>query len=77
MNQVRAKFVCNSVSKSKHWDASGRFLYTASLSPVVSGSEENKQFFSSTPVGKIELGSFSEDHFEPGKEYYVDFSKAE
>ena len=74
---TRAKFYCTSVTKALHWDGTGRYLYTATLSPVTSGSDENKSFFSSTPSGKIELGSFSDNLFEPGKEYYVDFTPAE
>lgn len=73
---TRAKFLCYSVTKSKHWDGTRRYLYTASLNPVTSGSDENKSFFTSTPTGSITLGSFSEDLFEPGKEYFVDFTEA-
>jgi hypothetical protein len=37
-----------------------------------------KSFFTSTPSGSISVSSFnSEDYFEPGKEYYIDFSKGE
>lgn len=73
---VRAKFTCTSVSKSKHWDGTGRFLHTATFNPVMTGSEENKKFFAATPIGSIQLGSFLEDAFEPGKEYVVDFTPA-
>jgi len=73
---TRAKFVCTTVSKSKHWDGSGRFLFTAKLNPVMSGSEENKKFYTATPSGNIELGQFGEDVFEPGKSYFVDFTEA-
>jgi hypothetical protein len=74
---VRAKFTCTTVSKSLHWDGSKRFLYTANLTPVTTGSDENKSFFAATPSGSISLGSFLEDAFEPGKEYYVDFTPAD
>jgi hypothetical protein len=77
MSTVRAKFVCRSVSKSKHWDGTNRFLFTASLQPVTGGTDENKSFFEATPQGSIELGAFLPDAFEPGKEYYVDFTPAE
>ena len=73
---TRAKFICNAVSKSKHWDGSGRFVYTAKFSPVMSGSEENKQFYAATPSGTIELAQFNEDVFEPGRNYFIDFSEA-
>lgn len=74
---VRAKVICSAVIKRRHWDGSGRLLYTAEFTPVVSNSEENKKFFEATPSGKIELGTFKEDNFEPNKEYYVDFTPIE
>lgn len=74
---VRSKFVCTSVTKSKHWDGSGRFLFTAKFTPVTSGSDENKKFFDATPSGLLELGTFKEDHFEPGKAYYLDLTLSE
>lgn len=77
MSTVRAKFVCNEVSKKKHWDSSDRFLHEAKLSPVTTGSDENKEFFAASPSGSIQLGSFLPDAFEPGKEYYIDFTLAE
>jgi len=42
----------------------------------MSDSDENKSFFAATPSGKLELGQFLEDAFEPGKQYYVDISLA-
>lgn len=51
------------------------------LSPVsYEGSEENKQFFASTPSGQIRLtmtNSTAYDALKQGKEYYVDFTEAE
>lgn len=73
---VRAKFKCNEVTKRLSWDTSGRFLYTAKLSAVTLGSEENKAFFEATPSADISLSSYKEDHFTPGKEYFVDFTPA-
>lgn len=49
------------------------------LSAVYNGSEENKKYFKWTPNGKIVLGILNEEAasmFEPGKEYYVDFTPA-
>ena len=49
------------------------------LHVVMQGSEENKQFWSNTPNGKIELFIQNElirDYFQVGKEYYVDFVEA-
>ncbi len=73
---TRAKFTCNSVTKSKNWDQSkSKYLYTAEFTVVQSGSEENKNFFASTPSGSIKISSYAEDLFEPGKEYFIDFSE--
>lgn len=74
---VRAKFLCNSVEKTKAWQGvKVPFLFNAKFLPVCSGSEENKKFFESTPSGKIEINSVG-DFFEPGKEYYIDFTPAD
>ena len=62
---TRCKFKCDLV-RDQH----------VSLSPVYSGSEENKQFFDATPNGLIQLGLYREDVFEPGVDYYVDFTRA-
>lgn len=52
----------------------------ANLTPVVSGSEENKSFSLYTPSGEIRLHITNPDaldFFEPAGEYYVEFKKAE
>lgn len=77
---VKAKFLVNSITESKHWDASKPNLKTIKLSPVTSGSEENKNFYASSPSGSIELGTINAEaaaSFEIGAEYYVTFDKAE
>lgn len=73
---IRTKFTCRSITKTKHWDGTGRFLYTASFQPVMQGSEENKKFFAATPAGDAQVGSFTENSFEVGTEYYLDFTPA-
>lgn len=65
---VRAKFSCGHI-------ADGRVV----MSPVYSGSEENEQFFRATPCGLIDLQVVNPTAlaaFQPGKEYYVDFTPA-
>jgi len=68
---VRAKMVCSfkdEKSKNVH------------LYPVYTGSDENKQFFASTPGGTVSLNVLNDaafTQFEQGKEYYVDFTPAE
>lgn len=71
---VRAKFRVDSVL------ATASNGHTVCLSPVTTGSEENKQFYKYTPFGKIELATINLDaavYFVPGKEYYIDFILAE
>jgi hypothetical protein len=51
----------------------------ANLSPVISGSEENKSFSLYTPSGAIKLHITNPDaidFFEPGAEYFAEFRKA-
>jgi hypothetical protein len=50
------------------------------MSPVTTGSEENKSFAKWTPWGKLELGISNPNlvgKFKPGDEYFVEFTKAE
>jgi hypothetical protein len=79
MMAVRAKFKVKSITRSEHWDKSKGELQTIKLAPVMSGSEENKEFYAASPSGVIELGTVNESarkQFELGKEYYVDFTPA-
>lgn len=80
---TRAKFICNSLTKraSNTWNPDGTvgpdgFVFDATFYPVTGGSKENKQFFASTPSGQIQIGTIREDHFVPGKTYYIDFTEA-
>lgn len=83
---TRAKFICNSVTKRTAaglWDSRKQktvdqgFVFDAQLYPVTSGSPENDRFYASTPAGQIQISTIREDHFVPGKTYYVDFVEAE
>lgn len=74
---VRAKFKVNSIDRQLSYE--GKELQTIKLSPVTTGSEENKQFYAYTPSGHIDLGTVNAEaaqQFELGKEYYVDFTPA-
>lgn len=68
---VRAKFYVNAITQYIDYAK-------VELNPVIDGSKENKQFFSYTPSGKIEMHikSAAIEQFEIGKEYYVDFTPA-
>lgn len=71
---TRCKVTCNYIHQS---DVNGSHLI---FTPVVDGSEENKQFFKYTPGGQIQFYVTNEavaSRFEMGKQYYVDFSQAE
>jgi len=74
---VRCKFVCQSVKKTHNcFGKDPPFLFEAAFSAVTSGSEENKKFFQYTPSGRLEVGTYKEDVFEVGKEYYLDLTPA-
>jgi hypothetical protein len=72
---VVAKFTCNSIKKSRNYNGP-EFVYDYQFNAVTSGSEENKQFFGSTPSGEIILRSVRNNLYEPGKSYYVTFTEA-
>jgi hypothetical protein len=72
---VRAKFVCLSVARF----AGSPVTAAVKLQAVASGSDENKTFWTYTPSGTIELSTINKDaaaQFEPGREYYIDFTEA-
>ena len=74
---VRAKFHVTSIEASLSGNTE---MKTVKLSPVCSGSEENKQFFKWTPSGRIELGVLNGDAakaFNLGQEFFVDFTPAQ
>lgn len=75
---TRCRVKCTKVSKvlqSAH--AGAEPLYSAELQPVINGSAENEKFYKWTPGGRFDLQTLSGDHFEVGKEYYVDFTPIE
>lgn len=75
---VRAKMRCESleISNNSSGEPNGG---TVRLSPVVSGSEENKRFFQYTPGGVLILNTINKaafDQFHLGEEYFVDITPA-
>jgi hypothetical protein len=85
---TRAKFECVYV-EVKQGDQSWHYkegnaepldVVNVTLQAVVPDSEENKQFFASTPSGQITLSILRPEAvtwFEKGKKYYVDFTSAQ
>lgn len=72
---VRAKFRCDDIVENSAYNRNEIILF-----PVTCGSKENEEFFDCTPYGKIVLGTVNQEalkEFEVGKEYYIDFTKAE
>lgn len=78
MTNTRCKFTCMSVKKAKHYHQDNdAFLYTAEFMPVTGGSTENDSFFDATPSGKLAIGTYTDDRFEVGKDYYLDIIPVE
>ncbi len=84
MPTTRAKLTCSSVEERKGaWPADGgpydpeKVVHVAKLYAVADGSEENKQFFASTPQATLEIGVMRDCPFEVGKSYYLDFTEAD
>jgi hypothetical protein len=72
---TRAKFKINRATKTDYG-------YEIEAWPVYSSDEnhENRKFWSATPSGSIRLtvtNAAAGEYFEEGREYYVDFTKAE
>lgn len=77
---VRAKFVVESVKPNNPDDLEGEA--TVELRAVYAGGaeSENSQFWKLTPSGFIQLSTINAaawKQFEIGKEYYIDFTRAE
>ena len=49
----------------------------AKFSAVTDGSQEAEEFFAATPYGELELGVMNAQHFEVGKDYYIDITPVE
>lgn len=71
---VRCKFKCSRVATAT--DGAGT-QHEAEFHAVYNGSPENQQFFKYTPGGSLKVSVTREQHFEAGKEYYLDITPAE
>lgn len=70
---IRAKFKVDVISLTKDGAS-------VTLTPVVSGSKENEQFYKWTPGGKLELYTVNRsisDQLFPGQEVYIDITPTE
>lgn len=70
---VRSKFKCESVTRQENNTGSVKFR------AVSGGSKENIEFWKWTPAGECSLHIDNEtalNKFQPGQEYYVDFTPA-
>lgn len=70
---VRLKFRCEQV------DRSGPLGPSITLTPLFISSEDGQAFFAGPPRGKVQLEGLTADAgklFEPGQEYFIDFSPA-
>ena len=70
MAKVRCKMKCSKTEEN----ADG--THCVEMFPVTSGSTENETFFKWTPGGQLTLRVLNEQHFKPGKEYYIDIEEA-
>lgn len=71
---VRAKFRVSNI-----FNVPGSEGTRVVLHPVYGESPENKEFFSYTPSGEIQMyikNKVAEEQFVVGYEFYIDFTKA-
>lgn len=76
---VRAKFTCFGVAHTQTSDPNGTCA-RVDLMPVYGDGKDNASWSKATPAGKIEMwitNPSAIDQFEPGKDYFVDFTPAE
>ena len=73
---VRCKFVCTETGQVRSHNTENPVLHSAKFSAVYGDSPENKEFFMYTPAAELSLGIVKKQHFEVGKEYYLDITEA-
>lgn len=73
ISQVRAKFRCESIETNE-------YNHNVKLRAVCGKDGENKDFADATPGGDLKImiskGRPAAGFFEPGKDYYLDFTEA-
>lgn len=74
--RTRAKFICQRIEDQKYQGGqTTKIILTAA---TAYNSPEDKPFWDATPSGTIELQTVNRQAvaiFEPGKAYFVDFSR--
>jgi hypothetical protein len=70
--EVIAKFRLDYVRTDNSKNPEHPIMYDLEFSPVIDGSEENKQFFQYTPWGRINLGTLNEQ----AAAFFLDASKS-
>ena len=70
--KTRCKFKCTETIS-----LDGGAEHEAEFEPVFDGSPENDEFFAETPGGLLSLHIMKEQHFEMGREYYLDLTLVE
>ena len=82
---IRCKFTCVSVTKRKAWSgASGEFVFDAEFQAVTKhntavigeAADENAAFWAATPSGTLKVATVRQDHFEVGRDYFLDLTPA-
>jgi hypothetical protein len=74
---VRAKF---KVESNTHLENNGHKIVMRAVYGNSDPNHENTKFFNYTPSGTLDMGIVKGEsgaYFEPGKEYYLDFTKVE
>jgi len=62
--------MCTSKTQRRNWIAGeSRYVYDYEFSAVTGTSEENNQFFASTPNGLLKMTAVRDDLFDPGTAY--------
>lgn len=79
---ILAKFVISEKVKTLISSHEGKPVYGYRIKgyPVYQGTEEEKEFFASTPSGNLELATINKaaaDQVEPGDKVYITITKAE
>lgn len=74
---VRARFIVTSVTK--YAGLIGASVFLSPVNPQWQETSENLAFWEATPNGEIKLQITNPEaarQFEPGKEFYIDFTEA-